>query len=154
MKSSRKDFLKILSSYQGIIHKVKLLYFKTKTDREDNFQEVVYRLWKSFSTLRDSSEIASWIYAVAINTSIIKIRKDSRIVSTSSVPDTAQEGSAEKIEHDMNSQQLLSAMEQLNKIDRSIMPLYLEERNYDEIATIIGIDKVNVGVRIAMAKNS
>lgn len=56
MKQSHEDFLRILSDYQGIIHKVNLIYFKTVTDREDNFQEVVY-LWKSFSTLKDKEKI-------------------------------------------------------------------------------------------------
>ena len=48
MKSSQEEFLEILAKYQGIIHKVNLVYFRTIADREDNFQEVVYQLWKSF----------------------------------------------------------------------------------------------------------
>ncbi|MEG2820999.1 MAG: sigma-70 family RNA polymerase sigma factor, partial [Muribaculaceae bacterium] len=84
MKAKQEDFLKILSSYQGIIHKVNLIYFKSTIDREDNFQEVVYQLWRSFPKLNDKSKIGSWIYAVAINTSISKIRKDVHFIVTDS----------------------------------------------------------------------
>jgi len=47
---------------------------------------------------------------------------------------------------------LLQAISKLNKIDKSIMLLYLEEKSYDEIAEILGISKSNVGVRISRAK--
>ncbi|KAA6322708.1 hypothetical protein EZS27_027774 [termite gut metagenome] len=66
MKSTQEDFLRIISNYQGIIHKVNLIYFKSATDREDNFQEVVYQLWRSFPLLKDKDRMSSWIYAVAI----------------------------------------------------------------------------------------
>jgi RNA polymerase sigma-70 factor (ECF subfamily) len=44
MKSLKEEFLEILSNYQGILHKVNLIYFRNKSDREDNFQEIAYQL--------------------------------------------------------------------------------------------------------------
>ena len=44
MKSQKEKFLDILTNYQGILHKVSWVYFKNKTDREDNIQEIIYRL--------------------------------------------------------------------------------------------------------------
>ena len=152
MKQSHEDFLKILSGYQGIIHKVNLIYFKTVTDREDNFQEVVYNLWKSFPSLKDKEKIGSWIYAVAINTSITKIRKDYRVILMESVPDTSEVNGQDEIDQEIDFQQLLVMLHTLNEIDRSIMLLYMEEYSYNEIAGILGITSTNVGVRINRAK--
>jgi len=75
MKSVEKEFLKVITQYQGIIHKVNFMYFRTKEDKDDNFQEIVYHLWRSFHSLKDKCKIGSWIYTVAINVSISKIRK-------------------------------------------------------------------------------
>ena len=152
MKQSHEDFLRMLSDYQGIIHKVNLIYFKTLTDREDNFQEVVYNLWKSFSTLKNKEKIGSWIYAVAINTSITKIRKDSRVVLMESVPETFDASKQEEAEQKIDFRQLLEMLHSLNEIDRSIMLLYMEEYSYNEIAEILGITPTNVGVRINRTK--
>lgn len=80
MKSNKNEFLKMLTAYQGIIHKVNRVYFRSEADREDNFQETVYQLWRSFPALQNKEKPASWIYRVAINTSISKIR---RIVASS-----------------------------------------------------------------------
>lgn len=142
----------MLSSYQGIIHKVNLVYFKTAADREDNFQEVVFQLWKSYSSLKNREKIASWIYAVAINTSISKLRKRDTLVLMDTMPESMHRYEEPQVERDMNIRQLLEAMQRINEIDRSILLLYMEDYSYKEIAEIIGISSVNVGVRINRAK--
>ncbi len=48
MKSINDEFLEIMANYQGIIHKVNLVYFRSSSEREENFQEIVYQLWKSY----------------------------------------------------------------------------------------------------------
>lgn len=156
MESIKDDFLKIISNYQGIIHKVNLIYFRAIADREDNFQEVLLQLWKSFPKLKDRTKIGSWIYAVSINTSISKIRKDSKLVFTDladSIPEISLiEDNAESQDLEANFQQLIEALYKLTEIDRSIMLLYLEELDYNQIAEIIGITTTNVGVRINRSK--
>jgi RNA polymerase sigma-70 factor (ECF subfamily) len=153
MKTKKEDFLKILSNYQGIVHKVSLIYFKNKLDREDNFQEIVYQLWKSFPNIKNPQSIGSWIYAISINTSISRIKRKSRIVfnnSTSNISDSTN--FFDDITTNETLELLLSAIHYLDEIDKSIMLLYLEEKSYAEISEIIGISKSNVGVRINRAK--
>jgi RNA polymerase sigma-70 factor (ECF subfamily) len=139
MQTLKDEFLEILSNYQGILHKVNLIYFRNKTDREDNFQEIIYQLWKSFPGLQNRKSIGSWIYTVSINTSISRLKKESRIEYHEKLPESA------------DSFDIVEELT-LNEIDKSIMLLFLEERSYDEIAEILGISKSNVGVRINRAK--
>ena len=155
MNSQKKEFLKILSDYQGILHKVSLIYFKSESEREDNFQEIVYQLWKSFPHLRNHNSIGSWIYAVSINTSISRIKKTARIEYRENIPELPdKQDIIENISLNESVQLLLDAIHNLNEVDRSVMLLYLEEKSYDEISEIIGISKSNVGVRINRAKES
>jgi len=153
MKPLKDEFLEIVANYQGILHKVNHIYFRSESDREDNFQEILYQLWKSFPGLKNRNSIGSWIYAVSINTSISRIKKDSRIEyleNLSESLDTVDTGKEMSLQEDLH--QLLRAIHNLNEIDKSIMLLYLEEKSYDEIAEILGISKSNVGVRINRAK--
>jgi RNA polymerase sigma-70 factor (ECF subfamily) len=153
MKSLKEEFLEILSAYQGILHKVNLVYFRSSADREDNFQEIVYQLWKSFPSLQNRNSIGSWIYAVSINTSISKIKKEYRIEYREKIPESIDKTDiAEELSLSESYRMLLHAIYNLNEIDKSIMLLYLEEKSYDEISEIIGISKSNVGVRINRAK--
>jgi RNA polymerase sigma-70 factor (ECF subfamily) len=152
-KALKKKFLEILSDYQGILHKVSLIYFKNKTEREDNFQEIVYQLWKSYPKLKKEKSIGSWIYAVSINTSISRLKKNSRVEYNEKVPELADQTNIEdEISNNEAFQLLLNGIYNLDEVSKSIMLLYLEEKSYDEISEIIGISKSNVGVRINRAK--
>lgn len=153
MKSLKDEFLEIVANYQGILHKVNHIYFRSESDKEDNFQEILYQLWKSFPGLRNRNSIGSWIYAVSINTSISRVKKDSRIEyheNFSESLDTIDTDKEVSKQEDLHL--LLQAIHNLNEIDKSIMLLYLEEKSYDEIAEILGISRSNVGVRINRAK--
>jgi RNA polymerase sigma-70 factor (ECF subfamily) len=154
MKTDKEEFLKILANYQGILHKVNLIYFRNIADREDNFQEISYQLYKSYPSLKNKKSIGSWIYKVAINTSISKLKKDTAIKYDDTIPEII---SADNIEFDITmneeTKQLIEAIHGLNELDKAIMLLYLEERSYEEIAEITGISKSNVGVRINRAKD-
>ncbi len=153
MKSAKDEFLEILSNYQGILHRVSLVYFRNKSDREDNLQEIIYQLWKSFPSIKNRKSIGSWIYAVSINTSISRIKKVSRIEYRKTIPELPDKTNViDEIAMNESLQLLLNAIYNLNELDKSIMLLYLEEKSYDEIAEIIGISKSNVGVRINRAK--
>lgn len=153
MRSVKEEFLEILRSYQGILHKVNLVYFRNQADREDNFQEIVYQLWKSYPALQNKQSLGSWIYAVSINTSLMRIRNLSRIEYREQLPDTIDKTDfLEQLSANEQISILLKAIYKLNEIDKSIMLLYLEEKSYAEIAGILGISLSNVGVRINRAK--
>jgi len=47
---------------------------------------------------------------------------------------------------------LFRAIALLNKIDRALILLWLEEKKYDEIADILGISKSNVSVKLVRIK--
>jgi RNA polymerase sigma-70 factor (ECF subfamily) len=153
MNTAKDEFLEILSNYQGILYKVSLVYFKNKPDREDNLQEIIYQLWKSYPSLKNHESIGSWIYAVSINTSISRVKRVSRIEYRETIPELPDKSNIiDEMIMTESFQLLLDAIYNLDELDKSIMLLYLEEKSYDEIAQIIGITKSNVGVRINRAK--
>lgn len=152
MKTYEEEFISLLRSYQGIIHKVNLIYFPVSEDRKDNFQEVVYQMWRAYPKLKNKEKIASWIYAIAINTAVSKIRKDSRYTFSGDIESINIPYSDYSMEVTFDFQRLLEAIRQLKGVDKSIMLLYLEDYSYNEIGEIVGISSTNVGARINRAK--
>ena len=51
-----------------------------------------------------------------------------------------------------NVQLLYRAISKLNSIDKAIILLWLEEKNYEEIASIMGTSKTNVSVKLVRIK--
>ncbi len=152
MESKKEEFLKLLNNYQGILYKVSMIYFKSRSEREENVQEIIYQLWKSYSNIKTNS-FGSWIYAIAINTSISRIKKESRIEYRDNLPEIQDNNNYDdSLIKSESFQFLIKAIHSLDEINKSVMLLYLEEKSYDEIAEILGISKNNVGVRISRAK--
>ena len=144
-------FLKIIEENQGIIYKVCKMYRDTKEDQEDLFQEIVLQLWKAFPNFRKESKISSWMYRIALNTAIAIFRKNKIVLEfKGSIPKASQRNQADKPSE--NEERLFEAIRTLNKAERAIIALYLEDYPYKEIAEMTGITENYVGVKVSRIK--
>ena len=145
------DFLKIVEDHQGIIYKVCKMYRDSKEDQEDLFQEIVLQLWKSFPKFRKESKVSTWIYRIALNTGIAIFRKNKIVLEfKENIPKENQSNYAQ--EPSENEERMFGAIRTLNKAERAIIALYLEDYPHKEIAEITGITENYVGVKINRIK--
>jgi RNA polymerase sigma factor (sigma-70 family) len=148
-----KDLIDILNNHRGLIYKVCNLYCSDYEDRKDLFQEIVFQVWKSQASFRRESSLSTWMYRIALNTAITHFKKEKRSINHSlpihdiDIPDIDDSDEKEEL-----SKELFKAIEGLDKIDKSIILLYLEEKSYDEISEITGLSKTNVGVKLSRIK--
>ena len=148
---SDKDFLRMVQDNQGIIHKICNIYRDSPEDRQDLFQEVVFQLWRSYPSFSGGSKISTWLYRIALNTAMASFRKNKpNVTPTEHLPDVQYEYAND----DGNERQdkLYASIRQLAESDRALITLYLEEMNYQQIATILGITENNVGVKLNRIK--
>ena len=148
----RKEFVDILNNHRGLIYKVCHLYCDDPEDKKDLFQEIVLQVWKSLGSFRQESTIGTWMYRIALNTAITHFRKEKRLggkVSLNGIDIPDLNDSSEKEDQ---LKELFKAIENLDRIDKSIILLYLEEKNYEEISEITGLTRTNVGVRLNRIK--
>ncbi len=149
----QKEFIQIIKENEGIIFKIALVYAFNSEDQKDLYQEIVYQLWKSFESFRNESKISTWMYRIALNTSISHLKKEKR--KGSGVPiDTVI---LNKTDHndgilEERVKLLYSHIKELNTIEKGIILLYLEGKSYDEMATITGFSATNVGTRLGRIK--
>lgn len=144
----------MINNHRGIIYKVCHLYGKEKDYRDDLFQDIVLQLWRSFPTFKNQSLLSTWMYRVALNTAISQFRKEikrleKKTLSTAEfqIPDI------DWLERDNENSVLLNqAIQQLSRIEKAVIMLYLEEKSYREISEIMGITESNVGVKLNRIK--
>ena len=146
-------FIEILNLHRGLIYKVCNLYCSDPEDRKDLFQEIVLQVWKSLGSFRQQSSLTTWMYRIALNTAITHLRKEKRSpmqVSLTSIdiPDVDEDGGKEEM-----LTELFIAIERLDKIDKSIVLLYLEKKSHEEISEITGLTRSNVAVRFSRIKS-
>lgn len=150
-----KAFLRDITNNQGIIIKVCRMYCSDQADHEDLFQEIVLQLWKSYARFNGLSKVSTWMYRVALNTAITSLRRKKRRPDRHRLT-PAQHGvpspDHQRIDVEYH-HQLQGAIDSLNKFDRALMLLYLDEKSYKEMAEIMGLTESNIGVKINRIKN-
>ena len=149
---TQEEFVRQVQSNEGIIHKICRLYGETQPDREDLFQEIVVQLWKAIPTFRGQSKFSTWMYRVALNTAISDFRKRKRSlpVSETEALEIKSELNDGNKEEKLNS--LYAAISRLPEIDKAIVMLYLEDRSYEEMEEILGINTNNLRVKMNRIK--
>jgi len=150
-KPNKKAFSELIEKHQAIIHKVTLVYTNGRVDREDLFQEICLQLWKAYPNFRGEAKFSTWMYRVALNTAISTIRKSrntpgfEHLADHDGVMDENRE-EAEQLK------QLYTAISKLNRIDKAMILMWLDEKSYEEIASIMGTSKNNVSVKLVRIK--
>jgi RNA polymerase sigma factor (sigma-70 family) len=148
------SFLANLNQNMGIVHQVCHTYFRRDAlEREDVFQDIMYQLWKSYPQFKGESKFSTWMYKVALNTAITHIRRSTRAPRNAELTESVAR--APHINEHMSRVHLLhEAIAALTDIDKAIILLHLEDQNYDEIASITGLTKANVSVRLVRIKRA
>jgi RNA polymerase sigma-70 factor (ECF subfamily) len=95
------------------------------------------------------------MYRVALNTAITLYRKSKKSIRTQDYESVIFKISAD--EYDPTEEQqlklLYNSVKELGDIDKALVFLYLEDKNYTEIAETLGISEVNARVKMNRIKN-
>lgn len=149
------SFIEQLEKHQNIVHKVCRLYTNNQDAHNDLFQEITIQLWKAYPKFRGDAKFSTWMYRVGLNTAITLYRKKKRTIDTQQFDNIEFKIKSEEYD-DTEEQQLkllYSAVHQLNDIEKALVFLYLEDKNYREISETMGISEVNARVKMNRVKN-
>jgi RNA polymerase sigma factor (sigma-70 family) len=155
MDSKEILFLQTITQNKGMLFKICRIYQDDAEDRDDLLQEIILQLWKVFDSYRGESKITSWMYRVALNTAIVFFKKQKRRPDSEQLApgfDRAEDVSAAR-EKEEQLALFYKAVQQLNKVEKALIYLYMEDQPYEEIAATLGITEVNVRVRLNRVKN-
>lgn len=143
-----------LENNQNIVHKVCSLYTNNSDAHNDLFQEITIQLWKAYPKFRGESKFSTWMYRVALNTAITLYRKSKKQVRTQDYDDFIYRIKSDDYDETQEQQLKLmyNALKQLGDIDKALVFLYLEDKDYGEISDTLGISEVNARVKMNRIK--
>ena len=151
---SEHNFVELLQKHQNIVHKICRIYTDNEHAHKDLFQEISIQLWKAFPKFRGDSKFSTWMYRVGLNTAITLYRKSLRTIKSQPIESVGYKLSHEDYDNTKDEQLKLiyEAVKKLNDIDKAIIFLFLESKNYKEISDTLGISEVNARVRMNRIK--
>ncbi|MUP39263.1 RNA polymerase sigma factor [Labilibaculum euxinus] len=149
----KEKFISVFEENIGIILKISRAYTKTTHDREDLINDIALELWKSYPNFKGDSKISTWIYRISLNTSMNYRRKDkSNLLFFSETNQFDTSTWLQDTEVNEQVELLYDCIDDLTEFNKAIIILYLDGNSHDEISTITGISKTNVGTRISRIK--
>jgi RNA polymerase sigma-70 factor (ECF subfamily) len=153
-KELEHSFVTQLEEHQNIVHKVCSIYTNNKDAHNDLFQEITIQLWKAYPKFRGEAKFSTWMYRVALNTAITLYRKSKRSIKTQDYESVVFKISADDYDNqqDQQLQLMYNAIRQLNDIEKALVFLYLEDKDYREISETLGISEVNARVKMNRIK--
>lgn len=160
MENSKEIRFKQIVEENGTrISRICSYYSKNTEDRKDMYQEILVNIWKSLDKFRGESSISTWIYRIAVNTSLTFAGKSYRNLNLNIeqlpqgvgiLPDDDELEQKQKTE--LLLEELESQLNLLSIIDKALITLVLEGLSMREIAEVIGLTEPNVKVKIHRIK--
>lgn len=147
-----RQFLTLIENNKKTIYKVSLMYADDGEHQQDIYQDIVLNLWTAFPNFRGNSKDSTWVYRIALNTCISELRrKKSKPLTTPLTYDLEQLMDDDGAYREQV-RELYRLINRLSELERAIILLWLDEKSYDEIGSILGISTSNVGVKISRIK--
>jgi RNA polymerase sigma-70 factor (ECF subfamily) len=149
--NQQQEFTNLYNEYGEGIRKLCLGYTGDAVLAQDLLQDTFIAVWNNMQNFRGDAKWSTWIYRIAVNTCLTHLRKkkdtlmDIENTSLSMLPEEVSTKEQEV-------QLLYKCISRLQETDRLIITLVLEDKPYEEIASITGITEVNLRVKIHRIK--
>lgn len=158
-------YAELVNLYSGRIYNLALRILRRNDEAADVLQETFIKVFEKIETFDGRADFFTWMYRIATNLSLMKMRKNRRTVLTDEDleaqfdrPDSAeiQEWRALPLQNLLTEEfrrHLDRAVDSLSEIYRSVFVLRdLENLSIKETSKILGITETNVKVRLKRAR--
>lgn len=154
MPNKEELFATLHTDYHPMVNQMCLGFLKGDNDQAaDLTQEIFINIWRALDKFRGASSYKTWIYRITVNTCLKYIR-DQKTKQHISITEQHAEPVHPTSQEDGAHNELYQAIGQLNKVDRLIIMMVLDELEYPEIAEVVGISEGNLRVKIHRIKKN
>ena len=140
-----KRYDQLMTDHKGLIIKVCQTYCRGDIEKSrDLFQDIALEIWTHMDTFKEKSKEATWLWHLAVNTAIDKLRASQRrpiLALGVPLPERATEASPRRIDD------LYEAIAHLSADDQMLVTARLEDYSYQEIAKQTGQNEGTLRVR-------
>lgn len=144
--------MSIVNDNRQLIYKVCYMYATDEDHFKDLYQEVLANIWQGVDSFRGDVRVSTWIYRTAFNTCVTFFRRHNRHSSEMTSLDCLAEIPGEDSSKTEMLRQMYKLIGGLERMDKAMIMMWLDERSYEEIAEVTGLTRNNVATRLRRIK--
>lgn len=148
-------FAVLVDNYKDMVFTLALRMLKNREEAEEVSQDSFIKIFKSLNKFKGDSKFSTWVYRVAYNTCLDRIKKHKR--SQTHIPIDAFterhiktiDNALDRMEQEERAQAIQNCLQLLPSEDSFLLTLYyFEEQSLEEISKITGLTANNVKVKL------
>ncbi|MFC4721093.1 RNA polymerase sigma factor [Geojedonia litorea] len=152
-------FAILVDRYKDLVFTLALRMMKHREEAEEVSQDTFIKAFKSLDKFKGDSKFSTWIYKVAYNSCLDKIKSNKRKYNeveinnhTTNYIKTTNNAFDDLVEEERK-QAIQECLDQLPSDDSFLLTLfYFEEQSLEEISSIIGLTPNHVKVKLFRAR--
>ncbi|OOG68092.1 RNA polymerase sigma factor [Flavobacterium sp. A45] len=148
-------FSVLVDRYKEMIFTLALKMIKNREEAEEVSQDTFVKVYNSLNKFKGDSKFSTWIYRIAYNTCLDRLKKNKKDESTISIDEFSDhlvktlDNALSALEDKERKQTIQNCMNLLSREENFLLTLYyFDDQNLDEIAKIMDINSNNVKVKL------
>ncbi len=154
-----KEFAVLVDTYKSVVFTVALRMLKNREEAEEVAQDTFIKVFKSLSKFKGDSKLSTWIYRIAYNTCLDRLKKTNRNRRNVAIDELegfeigVLDNALDAIMGDEKAQVIQSCIQKLSSKDAALLTLfYFEEKNLVELGAILKMKESAVKVGLFRAR--
>ena len=155
LKGNSNAYAPLINKHKDLVFTIAVRIVKNKEDAEELAQDVFIKAFEALSTFKKQSKFSTWLYRIAFNMAVSKIRKK-KLETSNLGSEIIENFSIDEIVPDL---QELSDEEQKNCVEKALKSLpyeeniiitlfYYDDKSIEEISEITNLSASNVKVKL------
>jgi RNA polymerase sigma-70 factor (ECF subfamily) len=148
-------FAILVDRYKDLVYTLTLRMMKNREEAEEVSQDTFIKAYKSINRFKGDSKFSTWIYRIAYNTSLDRLKKNRKHFNDVAIDEFTEhqvktiDNALSQLENEEKNQAIQQCLAQLPRDDAFMLTLYyFEDQSLDEISKVIGLTPNNVKVKL------
>jgi len=148
-------FTVLVDRYKDLVYTLTLRMMKNREEAEEVSQDTFIKAYKSINRFKGDSKFSTWIYRIAYNTSLDRLKKNRKHFNDVTIDEFTEhqvktiDNALSQLENEERNQAIQKCLAQLPSDDAFMLTLYyFEDQSLDEISKVIGLTPNNVKVKL------
>lgn len=148
-------FTILVDRYKDLVFTLALRMLKNRDEADEVSQDTFIKVYKSLTKFKGDSKFSTWIYQVAYNTCLDRLKKNKRSQHVVAIDEFTEhhvktiDNALDKMEQEERKKAIQSCLDLLPSDDSFLLTLYyFEEQSLEEISQVTGLTANNVKVKL------